>query len=205
MEPEAHCAFTSTIPSPTPRLEMDGTNLVSDGTRETSRETSDDRFGRIMREYGPAMSRLAFGYERVASIREELVQEIALAIWQALPHFRGDSSERTFIYRIAHNRGLTHACRRRPEHHPLDDPDQPLEPVDPRPQPEEQAVKTHQRDRLRSAIQRLPLAYRQVVMLLLEELSHAEIAEILGITESNVAVRMNRARKSLKEALEERS
>jgi RNA polymerase sigma factor (sigma-70 family) len=205
LEPEAHCAFTSTIPSPRPMLEMDGTNLVSDGTRETSRETSEDRFGRVMREYGPAMSRLAFGYERVASIREELVQEIALAIWQALPHFRGDSSERTFIYRIAHNRGLTHACRRRPEHQPLDDPDQPLEAVDPRPQPEEQAVKTHQRNRLRSAIQRLPLAYRQVVMLLLEELSHAEIAEVLGITESNVAVRMNRARKSLKEALEGRS
>jgi RNA polymerase sigma factor (sigma-70 family) len=205
LEPEAHCAFTSTIPSPRPMLEMDGTNLVSDGTRETSRETSEDRFGRVMREYGPAMSRLAFGYERVASIREELVQEIALAIWQALPHFRGDSSERTLIYRIAHNRGLTHACRRRPEHQPLDDPDQPLEAVDPRPQPEEQAVKTHQRNRLRSAIQRLPLAYRQVVMLLLEELSHAEIAEVLGITESNVAVRMNRARKSLKEALEGRS
>ncbi len=64
---------------------------------------------------------------------------------------------------------------------------------------------TRQRDRLRSAIQRLPLAYRQVVMLMLEELSYLEIAEILGITESNVAVRLNRARKALKQALEERS
>jgi RNA polymerase sigma-70 factor (ECF subfamily) len=63
----------------------------------------------------------------------------------------------------------------------------------------------HQRDQLRLAIQRLPLAYRQVVMLMLEELSHAEIAEVLGITENNVAVRLNRARKALKEALEERS
>jgi RNA polymerase sigma factor (sigma-70 family) len=80
-----------------------------------------------------------------------------------------------------------------------------LEPVDPRPHPEEQVARTHQRDRLRSAIQRLPLAYRQVVMLTLEELPHAEIAEVLGITESNVAVRLNRARKALKEALEERS
>jgi RNA polymerase sigma-70 factor (ECF subfamily) len=165
----------------------------------------EDRFGRIIREYGPALSRLAFGYEKVASVREELTQEIALAIWQALPHFRGDCSERTFIYRIAHNRGLTHACKRQPAHQPLDELPQPLEPVDPRPHPEEQAVKTHQRDRLRSAIQRLPLAYRQVVMLMLEELSHAEIAEVLGITESNVAVRLNRARKTLKEALEERS
>lgn len=151
------------------------------------------------------MSRLAYGYEKVASVREELTQEIALAIWQALPHFRGECSERTFVYRIAHNRGLTHACRRRPENEPLDDLPGTFEPVDPRPRAEEQLAISSQHDRLRSAIQRLPLSYRQVVMLMLEELSHAEIAEILGITESNVAVRMNRARKALKETMEVRS
>jgi RNA polymerase sigma factor (sigma-70 family) len=169
------------------------------------RDTTEDRFNRILREYGPALSRLAFGYEKVAGVREELTQEIALAIWQALPHFRGECSERTFVYRIAHNRGLTHACRRRPAPQPLDDLPQPLEPADPRPHPEDQAVTAHQHDRLRSAIRRLPLVYRQVVMLMLEELSHPEIAEVLGITESNVGVRLNRARKALKEALEERS
>jgi RNA polymerase sigma factor (sigma-70 family) len=169
---------------------------------ENIRETADDRFNRILREHGPALSRLAFGYERVASLREELMQEIALAIWQALPHFRGECSERTFVYRIGHNRGLTHAVRRRPEHQPLDELPRRLEPVDRKPHPEEAIANTQKRDRLRSAIQSLPLAYRQVVMLMLEELSHAEIAEVLGISESNVAVRMNRARKALKEELE---
>ena len=164
-------------------------------------ETPDERFSRILREYGPALSRLAFGYERVPSVREELMQEIALAIWQALPHFRGECSERTFVYRIGHNRGLTHACRRRPEHEPLDDLPQHLEPVDRKPHPDAEIAKTQQRDRLRLAIQGLPLAYRQVVMLMLEELSQAEIAEVLGLTESNVGVRLNRARKALKEAL----
>jgi RNA polymerase sigma factor (sigma-70 family) len=172
---------------------------------ENLRDTMEDRFNRIMHELGPGLSRLAFGYEKVAGAREELTQEIALAIWQALPHFRRECSERTFVYRIAHNRGLTHACKRQPAHQPLDELPQTSEPVDPRPHPEEQAAIKRQRDRLRSAIQRLPLAYRQVVMLMLEELSHAEIADILGITESNVAVRLNRARKALKEALEERS
>lgn len=80
-------------------------NFVS----ENSGEGAEERFTRIMREYGPAWSRLAFGYEKGEAAREELVQEIALAVWQALPHFRGECSERTFIYRIAHNRGLTHA------------------------------------------------------------------------------------------------
>jgi RNA polymerase sigma factor (sigma-70 family) len=177
----------------------------SDLVSENLPRSTEDRFNRIMREYGPALSRLAFGYEKVAGAREELTQEIAMALWQALPHFRGECSERTLVYRIAHNRGLTHVCRRQPAHQPLDELPRLLEPVDPRPHPEEQAAMTGQRDRLRSAVQRLPLAYRQVVMLTLEDLSHAEIADVLGITESNVAVRLNRARKALKEVMEERS
>jgi RNA polymerase sigma factor (sigma-70 family) len=165
-------------------------------------ETAGQRFDRILRLYGPALSRLAYGYEKVAAPRDELVQEIALAIWQALPHFHGECSERTFIYRIAHNRGLTHVCKRRPESDPLQDLPPSREPVDPRPHPEEQVAIANQRDRLRAAIQRLPLVYRQVIMLMLEDLSHAEIADVLGITETNVAVRLNRARKALKESLE---
>jgi hypothetical protein len=45
---------------------------------ENLRDTTEDRFNRIMREYGPALSRLAFGYEKLAGAREELAQEIAL-------------------------------------------------------------------------------------------------------------------------------
>lgn len=169
---------------------------------DPSVETTEQLFDRILRQYGPALSRLAFGYEKVAGPRDELVQEIALAIWQALPQFRGECSERTFIYRIAHNRGLTHVCKRRPPSDPLDELPPSLEPVDPRPHPEEQMSILSQRDRLRTAIQRLPLVYRQVVMLTLEDLSNAEIADVLGITENNVGVRLNRARKALKEQLE---
>jgi RNA polymerase sigma-70 factor (ECF subfamily) len=181
------------------------TDERSSPVTQTIAETREDRFDQVMREYGSALSRLAFGYEMMEGAREELMQEIALAIWQALPHFREECSLRTFVYRIGHNRGLTHASRRHPVHQSLDELPQPLEPVDPRPHAEKQMAIKHQRDQLRLAIQRLPLAYRQVVMLMLEELSHAEIAEVLGITENNVAVRLNRARKALKEALEERS
>jgi len=178
---------------------------VVETTGETTSETTEQRFDRILRLYGPALSRLAYGYEKVAGPRDELVQEIALAIWQALPHFRGECSERTFVYRIAHNRGLTHACRRRPASDPLDELPPALEPADPRPHPEQQVAIAHEHGRLRAAIQRLPIVYRQVAMLVLEDLSHAEIADVLGITETNVAVRMNRAKKALKEALGEQS
>jgi RNA polymerase sigma factor (sigma-70 family) len=165
------------------------------------RHALEQQFDRILGEYGAALSRLAFSYESVASVREELVQEIALAIWQALAHFRGECSERTFVYRIAHNRGLSHVWRRRPSHEPLDEIEEADQPVDPRPHPEEQAARTDQRARLMSAIQSLPVAHRQMIVLMLEGLSHAEIAEVTGITENNVAVRLTRARKALKDAL----
>jgi RNA polymerase sigma factor (sigma-70 family) len=199
--PDLNRGFGGRTPAAGAASQVDPNNRVSN----KSGDTTEDRFNRILREHGPALSRLAFGYEKVAGAREELTQEIALAVWQALPHFRGECSERTFVYRIAHNRGLTHVCRRQPAHQALDELQPVLEPVDPRPHPEQQVAITHQRDQLRSAIQRLPLTYRQVVMLILEDLPHAEIAEVLGITESNVAVRLNRARKALKQAMEERS
>lgn len=157
------------------------------------------KFSRILDEHGAAISRLAYSYEAVASIRDELVQEIVLAIWQALPHFRGECSERTFVFRIAHNRGLTHVWKRRP-HQSLEELDLDQS-VDPRPHPEEQAAKAEQRVRLMVAVQSLPLIHRQIVVLMLEGFSHAEIGEVLGITENNVAVRMTRARRALKDAL----
>ncbi len=170
------------------------------------RQALEAQFAHILTDYGAAISRLAFSYEAVASVREELVQEIALAIWQALAHFRGDCSERTFVYRIAHNRGLTHVGRRRSPHQPLpiEDLEEADQPVDPRPHPEEQVARTDQRARLMSAIQSLPVTHRQMIVLALEGLSHAEIAEVMGITENNVAVRLTRIRKALKDWLGER-
>jgi len=168
--------------------------------KETRREL-EQQFERILGEHGAAISRLAYSYETVAGIREELTQEIALAIWQALPHFRGECSERTFIFRIAHNRGLTHVRRRRAPQQSLDELEEADEPVDTRPHLDEQLAKTNQRERLVSAVQSLPIAQKQMIVLMLESLSHAEIGEVLGITENNVAVRLTRARKALRETM----
>jgi RNA polymerase sigma factor (sigma-70 family) len=163
-----------------------------------ARRLLEERYDRLLKEHGPALSRVAASYEAVLSRREELAQEIALAIWQALPQFRGDCSERTFVFRIAHNRGLSHAWRRKAA--PPEDAAA-IEPADPRPSPEEKADAGQRRERLLAAIRSLPVAYRQLLTLTLEELSQAEIAQVLGITENNVAVRLSRAKKALREAL----
>lgn len=166
-----------------------------------SRRALEQQFDRVLREHGPAITRVASSYERNTGTREELVQEIALAIWQALPGFRGECSERTFVFRIAHNRALTHVWRRRPEHQPLDELEESDQPIDPRARPEDQIARRKEHERLMSAIYSLPMMHRQIITLMLEDFSYAEMAEILGITEGNVAVRLNRARKALKDAL----
>ncbi len=160
----------------------------------------EQQYDRILREHGPALRRVAAAYEADPSRREDLFQEICLALWQALPRFREEASERTFAFRIAHNRGLTHGWRARGT--VTADLNEAEELADPRQDPESELQEGERRDRLREAIRRLPLAARQVVVLSLEGLSQREIGDVLGITENNVAVRLTRARKLLRQALE---
>lgn len=159
----------------------------------------DANFTRILSTYGGALERLAAAYEREPADREDLVQDIVFAIWRALPGFRGECSERTFVYRIAHNRGLTHrAGRGRRAMEPLDEH---AEVPDPGADPEQDLHRVLNRERLLDAVQRLPAPLRQVTVLNLSGLPPAEIAEVLGITENNAAVRLSRARRALKALL----
>lgn len=168
-----------------------------DGRDVAAREQLEQEYEQLWRDYGASLGRLASSYESERHAREDLLQEIRLAIWVALPRFRGESSLRTFVFRIAHNRALTHVWRRKRIAASEDSEDAP----DTRDGPETTAIERVNRSRLMDAIRQLPLSFRQVITLSLEDLSHAEIAGVLGISENNVAVRMNRARKLLKEKL----
>ena len=155
----------------------------------------DARYLRLVTDHDRAIRRLAASYEREPARQQDLVQDIWLALWQALPALRGECSDRTFIFRIAHNRGVTHIrhwSRRRTE---VLDECAPL--ADPSMDPEDAATDRQRRERLQAAVRRLPLGLRQVTVLMLEGLSHREMAEVLGISENNVAVRLARARAAL--------
>lgn len=166
--------------------------------RTISQAALEERFHQLLSANGAALGRLAASYTNNSSDRDDLFQDIALAIWKALPRFRGESSERTFIFRIAHNRAMTHISQRRP---PVASEEE-IELPDPRPNPEKGLAQEQQEARLFEAIHRLPIDYRQVITLTLEDMSYAEIAEVLGIGESNVGVRLNRARQMLRQFLE---
>ena len=162
------------------------------------RSLREELFRRVMAEYAPGLWRLTGGYTRTSADREDLYQDIFLALWNALPAFREESSLRTFVYRIGHNRGISHRRRqsRRPEAVSLDG----LASRDP--SPESEAMAGTLRDELLAAIRALPNGRRQVLMLRLEGLAPAEIGTILGITPNNVSVRLHRARAELRGRLE---
>ena len=151
-----------------------------------------------MQAEGAALTRLAASYARARGDREDLFQDIAVAIWQALPHFRGECSERTFLFRIAHNRGIAHIARRRL---PTIDSEETLDPPDERPDPEQSLSADQQNRRLLAAVLCLPVGYRQVLTLALEGMSYSEIGQVLGIGESNVGARLTRARQALRRRL----
>jgi RNA polymerase sigma factor (sigma-70 family) len=157
------------------------------------------QFDRLLAANGPAFARLAASYTNTPTDRDDLLQEIAMAIWQALPRFRGECSERTFLFRIAHNRAIAHLSRARSQ---MPGFSEEIEVHDPAPDPESGLAQEEQSVRLKRAIHRLPVAYRQVVILTLEGLGYGEVAEVLGISESNVGVRLTRARQLLKAAME---
>lgn len=164
-----------------------------------SAESRDDRCVRLLQEHDRALRRLASSYERDPSKQQDLVQDIWLAVWQALPGFRGDCSERTFLFRIAHNRAISHidyTVRRRAE--ALDED---VAIAAPGSDPEHSLSQRQRSEHLRAAVRDLPIAMRQVVVLTLEGLSNAEVGEVVGITENNVAVRLTRARAALTRAL----
>ena len=153
----------------------------------------------IIADFGPGLARVAASYEADPMLQEDLTQEILFAIHRALPTLEKSESLAPFVFRIAHNRAVTHVVRqagmrRKP---PIHDVDRDIA------TPEQQLLAHERSERLTRAIRRLPLPYRQVMTLVLEDLSHAEIADVLGLTRTNVGVRVNRAKTQLKVLLDD--
>ena len=162
------------------------------------RDRRQQQFEQVLAGHGPALARLAAAYERRPALREELLQDIAVALWQALPSFRGDASMKTFVLRVATNRAMTHLARRPPPTAGLDEAaHMPAE----GPSPEAAADSASRSARLMRAVEDLPLSLKQVMSLALEGLPPSDIAAVLGLSESNVGVRLHRAKAKLRAVL----
>jgi RNA polymerase sigma-70 factor, ECF subfamily len=159
-----------------------------------------EAFDQVVRDHGAMIRRIAASHERQPAVAEELVQDIYLAVWRALPSFRGEASLRTFVARIATYRAVTHlaGARKAPACQALDE-----DIAAPGDNPETHAAALSRQARLVQAVRLLPLAYRQTVLLTLEGLTPREVAETLGITANAVAIRLSRAKEILREEMGE--
>ena len=156
-------------------------------------------FEAIVSDYGPLISRIASSYEADPSLREDLMQQIFLAVWQALPSWRGDSSLKTFIARVAQNRSISFVTKQ-VRQGPVAELPEKLEADSPN--PEEEAMEKNEREMLMEATRRLPLPQRQVIILVLEGFTYSEISEMLDVPSNALALRLSRAKAALKAMLE---
>jgi len=161
-------------------------------------------FLRLFAQYAPALGRLAGAYANAPEDREDLVQEIAAALWQALPGYRGAASERTWLYRIAHNVAITATVKRRRRESREVAPEQARDGPPAGATAERHLLEDERRGMLLAAVRGLPPPDRQITLLHLEGLTGAEIAEVAGLAEGAVATRLTRIREKLRKAIRAR-
>lgn len=149
--------------------------------------------------YAPAIARLVRGYENDAELRRDLVQEIHIALWRSFAGYDGRCSLRTWVYRVAHNAAADHvrAQRRGTAERLVGLEDAPE--IAARDDIEAEAGARRASERLAALIRSLRPTDRQVILLYLDDLAAAEIADITGLTPGAVAVRIHRIKALLAE------
>ena len=124
--------------------------------------------------------------------REDLFQEIALQAWKSFGNFKGASQFSTWLYRVAINTAITFLKKER-KRSAIATSDPITEIIDEKPNPIEEQVQA-----MYKAIAHLSKIDKALVMLYLEDYNYADIAEMMGISANNVAVKINRLKVKLK-------
>jgi RNA polymerase sigma factor (sigma-70 family) len=156
-------------------------------------------FRQILQQHAALLGSVSAAYEANFHLRQELLQEISLAVWQALEKFKGESSVKTYVLRVAHNKAITHVAYHAKQ--PRNDSYCEVE----TPQPSHhtstdvQIAQQQQIQTMLNEIRKMPIQTRQVVTMSMEGLSYSEIADACGISSTNAGVILNRARKTLME------
>ncbi|MEM9327563.1 MAG: sigma-70 family RNA polymerase sigma factor [Bacteroidota bacterium] len=133
-------------------------------------------------------------YARNEEDLQDLMQEVTVQLWRSHKRFEGKSRVSTWVYRVALNVCLSQArkTKRQIQTYSLDTLDLAEEVSD---------EEKEQIELLYRAIRKLKESDRAIIVLYLEEKSYKEIAEILGMTISNVGVKVNRLKIQLKKMI----
>ena len=126
--------------------------------------------------------------------RNDLVQEILAQLWKSFPSFRNESKFTTWMYRVALNTAITSfkKYKRQPDRTPLSNHNFQIA---------DEIVSSEMENHirlLRDAVSKLTGIEKSIILLYLENKGYEDIAEITGITQNYVRVKMNRIKKKLK-------
>ncbi|MBN3581709.1 sigma-70 family RNA polymerase sigma factor [Algoriphagus aestuarii] len=154
-------------------------------------------FENLYRLHKDKIFRLCLGFVKDRDLAYDLFQEILIKLWRHLDSFRSESDISTWIYRIAYNTAITFSAKEKRKQEHVDFP-QGIELAEPENKSQEQET---QIQRLYEAINSLPETDRVIATLLLENTPYKTIAEVTGITENYVAVKVNRIKTSLTQIL----
>lgn len=147
-----------------------------------------------------AISRTLLASEADPAARQDLKQDIFLALHQAAGRLQAAEMPRAYLFRIVHNVTVDHIARsQRHKWQPLEE-DMQQQMLDDC--PSEQLGEQQQSQQLMLAVRRLSPANRQVILLAMEDLDAPEIADILQISHGAVRVRLNRAKTELMELIQ---
>jgi RNA polymerase sigma factor (sigma-70 family) len=156
-------------------------------------KTQHERFECWMAEYIAILYRVVNGFAE-GDDRNDLMQEVLLAVWKSIPSFRGEAQPTTFLYRVSHNAALSWRRAQRNYRKRVEQA-QGFAMMEPR--PEQSAVRDERLQQLYAAIRRLPELDRSLILLSLDGVSYHDMATIHGLSESNVGVRLNRIKNQL--------
>ncbi len=151
-------------------------------------------FDSWMTEHRGIITKIVRSFTAHDSDAEDLTQDISFALWRSIPSFRGEAKPSTWIWRIALNQAISWK-RTAPESHA--DIDAVGAAV------RDGAADGVMVDRIYEAIRTLVPIDRSIIMLSLDGFTYAEIADITGLTESNVGARLTRTRTRLTSHLED--
>jgi RNA polymerase sigma factor (sigma-70 family) len=166
--------------------------------------TQQATFDAWLRAHAAILHHVAHGFATGAD-RHDLMQELMLAVWRAIPAFRAASQPSTFIFRVTHNAALTWKRGERNYQRRLQRFEQEHAPPSVVIQESASDVTADSLALLYAAIRRLEPLDRSLVLLHLDDVSYAQIAAIHGLSESNVGVRLNRIKHKLTAILQEKS
>jgi RNA polymerase sigma-70 factor (ECF subfamily) len=157
----------------------------------------EQRYLEAAAEFGPALDRLARGYEADADLRRDLRQEIHVQLWRSLAKFDGRCSLKTWVYRVAHNVAASHVLKHKAKAKLVGLEE--LEAAADADDPEAAAGERQAVERLQAMIRALKPPDSQIMLLYLEGFDAAAIGEVTALSSGAVAVKIHRIKAVLAE------